>query len=448
MTRKETWIFIALGLAMRASQEAQTLRATRPDPVLEALVARAEAASPELDGARAAVEAAKQRIAPAKALPDPSVWVSYQNDGTHITLGERDMTFLGATYSQPLPWPGKLRLAGEEAELRAREVEASALGRTRLALDARVATAYTAYRLALAQLEVAGEKAGIWRDVEAVARARYGAGLGVQQDVLRAQAELLRIDETRADLEGEITGRRAELNRLIGSPADAPIPSGTPLDLGPEAPSLEALLVSIRDRSPELSAVVLAASAARSRVEIARKDLKPDFTASAGPMYRGGLDPMWQAGIGITLPLFSGSRQRPRIAAAEADVRSEEARRAALDRDLETATRSRYARLAASLEIAKLYGAGLLPVDRLAVESALASYRAGKVPFVSVLDAVSTLSADRATYLSRLAESERWRIALDEADPQTAAMPAAAAAAVPTTSSGAGSAMSSGPSMR
>jgi outer membrane protein TolC len=156
---------------------------------------------------------------------------------------------------------------------------------------------------------------------------------------------------------------------------------------------------------------------------------------------------MWQAGIGITLPIFAGSRQRPRIAAARADVRAEESRRAAVDRDLETATRSRYARLTAALRIARLYNTGLLPVDRLAVESALASYRTGKVPFVSVLDAVSALSVDRATYLARLAESDRWRIALDEADPQTTSV-AAPAPAAGMTSTGAATTMSSAPSMR
>jgi hypothetical protein len=60
----------------------------------------------------------------------------------------------------------------------------------------------------------------------------------------------------------------------------------------------------------------------------------------------------------------------------------------------------------------------VLPVDQLSLESAVASYRTGKVPFVTVLEALNTLYADRAIYLTRLAEAERWRVSIDEADLQ------------------------------
>jgi len=55
-----------------------------------------------------------------------------------------------------------------------------------------------------------------------------------------------------------------------------------------------------------------------------------------------------------------------------------------------------------------------VPLDQLSLESALASYGASKVPFVTVLDAVNALYADRATYLAKLAEAAKWRVAIDE----------------------------------
>jgi outer membrane protein TolC len=44
----------------------------------------------------------------------------------------------------------------------------------------------------------------------------------------------------------------------------------------------------------------------------------------------------------------------------------------------------------AAVREAEAYARGVLVVDRLAVESALASYQAGKVPFVAVLEAHTT----------------------------------------------------------
>lgn len=165
-------------------------------------------------------------------------------------------------------------------------------------------------------------------------------------------------------------------------------------------------------------------------------------------MYRGRLDPMWQVGIGVTLPIFSGSRQKPRRDAARADVEAAKARSASLALELELATRQRAESLAAAIRIAGLYAEGVLPLDRLSLEAAVASYRAGKVPFVTVLEALTAVYSDRALYLTRLAEGDSLRASIDEAD---ASAPAGLSAAVPvssSTSAPTGSPMASAGSMR
>lgn len=410
-----SWILLA-ALVTGGALPAQEIRATLPDPALEKLVAEALAQSPEVAASEAQAEAARARIASRRTLPDPSVSIQYQNDGTGFTLGERDMTFLGAMYSQPLPWPGKLRLAGEEAERRAEALVAEAVGRARLALEARVRRAYYDYLLAKALLDLVEERKASWRQTEGMVRGRYALGIAVQQDLLRAQAEVLRLDEARADLAALAANRHAAVNRLVRRPSDTPIETAGSLDLRAGLPELSALLAAVRERSPELAGALRRIEAERARVALARKDFFPDFTASAGPMYRGGLDPMWQAGIGVTLPIFARSRQGPLLAAARAELRSSESQAEALALDLDLATRERFESLKAALEVARLYRDGILPVDRLSVEAAVASYRAGKVPFVTVLEVLNALYGDRAAYLSRAADAEKWRVKIDEAE--------------------------------
>jgi outer membrane protein TolC len=451
-TRTIAGLFLLAAVAGPGELRAQTARATFPDEPLEALVAEALAKNPDVAAALADSEAAGFRIAPARALPDPYLSFNYQNDGTAITLGERDMTFLGAMFSQTLPWPGKLRLAGEEARQRAEEVRVGAVGRTRLAVEARVRRAYYEYLLARALLELIEDRSRSWREISAIVQERYAVGLGIQQDVLRSQVEVLRLDEARRDQAAQVANRRAELNRMTGRPQDAALETAERLDFRGEVPDLESLLRAVRERSPEIAALERGIEAGRIRVSLARKDFLPDFTASAGPMYRGGLDPMWQVGLGITLPIYAGSRQRPRLAAAGAELRSDEARVSSVGLELEFRTRERYETLNAALEVAKLYREGVLPVDQLSLESAVASYRTGKVPFVTVLEALNTLYADRAIYLTRLAESERWRVSIDEADLQPAGgMSAGAPPSGPSPGAGmtnAGSAMGSPAPMR
>ncbi len=414
---------LASAMGVHADAQTQTqsgggARATLPDPVLDELVSVALASNPDIAASAATAEAADFRIDPSRALPDPFLSFNYQNDGWAPSLGGRDMTFLGAMFAQPLPWPGKLRLAGEEAGLRAEEVRAGIVGRTRLSVEARVRRAYYEYLLARALLDLIEDRSRSWRDISAIARERYAVGLGVQQDVLRAQVEILRLDEARADQTAEAANRRAEANRMAGRRQDAPLETDQRLNYRPEVPGLETLLAATRDRSPELAALSLGIEADCSRVSLAKKDFLPDFVASGGAMYRGSLDPMWQVGLGITLPIFARSRQKPRLAAADADLRSDQSRYASALQELEFRTRERFQSLDAALRVAGLYREGVLPTDELSLESAIASYRTGKVPFVTVLEALNTLYADRALYVGRLAEAEKWRVAIDEAELQ------------------------------
>ena len=406
-------------------------QATLPDRILEALVSEALQKNGDVAASVATAEAASFRIAPARTLPDPFLSFNYQNDGWAFSLGERDMTFLGAMFSQPLPWPGKLRLAGEEAMLRAEEVKAGTVGRARLSVEARVRRAYYEYLLARDLLDLVEDRSRSWRQIADIVRERYAVGLGVQQDVLRAQVEVLRVDEARADQNAQVVNRGTELNRMLGRPQDGSIETDQHLEFRAETPEFPLLLRKVLDRSPELSGNERAIEAAHFRVALARKDFLPDFVASGGPMYRGGLDPMWQVGLGITLPIHAGSRQKPRLKAAEADVRAQESRLSSAALELEFLTRERFQNLHVALRVARLYKEGVLPMDQLSLESAIASYRTGKVPFVTVLEALNTLYADRAIYLTRLSDSEKWRVAIDEADLGTTNAMSADAPAAP-----------------
>lgn len=425
-------------------------RATSPDPNLDGLVLEALRQNPELAGAVSSAEAAQFRIAPARTLPDPFLSFNYQNDGRSPSLGKQDMTFLGAMFSQPLPWPGKLRLAGDEAASRAEEIKEGTVGRARLAVEARVRRAYYDYLLARAQLELIEDRGRSWREISDIVRERYAVGLGVQQDLLRAQIEVLRIDEARAEQMAQVANRRAEVNRVLGREQGKEIETPRRLVFRSDVPDLPVLLRAALERSPELAGVSRAIEAARLRVSLAKKDFLPDFVVSGGPMYRGGLDPMWQVGVGITLPIYAGSRQRPRLNAAEADLSSELARAASTRLELEFRTRERFENLAAVVKVAQLYGEGILPVDQLSLESAIASYRSGKIPFVTVLEALNTLYADRAIYRTRLAEAEKLRVAIDEADLQASAgmSGASPAATIGKGSTGDAATMGSSSSMR
>jgi outer membrane protein TolC len=398
-------------LAARASSADE--RPPGDDPVLAALVEEALAKNPDVLGAQETVRALETRPDQERALADPMLSVTYTNDGWAPTLGERDMTTLGFMASQELPWPGKRRVRGEigarEADLAARQEE-----RARLTLVAEVRRAYYGLLLAREQLALVREQAEIWRETEGVARARYGVGQGAQQDVLRVQVEITRVGQLEAEQEAEGAVRLAELNRLLARPGDAPLETSARLTVRPETRTVAELVDWTAAISPEVRASETSLERGRLAVDLARLDFKPDFTVQAGYMNRGGLDPMWQAGIGINLPL-QRRRRDAAVGEAEARLRAGERRQEAVRLQLRYRTQERLLQLQAAERLALLYRDGIIPQGQMSVEAAIASYQAGKVPFVAVLEALATLYDDRARHLRILAGHERIRARLEEA---------------------------------
>jgi len=415
---------VSLTLTTAAQTTEPPARAALPDPQLDALVAEALMNAPETAAAQASVEAAQRRIVPARTLADPFVSTTYQNDGRNLSLGSAEGSFLGVMASQGIPWPGKLRLAGDLAASEAREIERGTLGRTALTLEARVRNAW--YDLVLARTidRIIEDRRNAATQIEASVRERYAAGLAEQQDVLRAQVELVRVDEQKAMQAAVIAGRVAELNRLAGAPQDRPIVTTDRLPDDATHPTLPDLISAAAARSPELAASAQAIETGQIRAALAKRNFLPDFNVNAGSMYRGSFEmgPMWQVGVGVSIPLWIERRQRNQLAEAQAVVRGRTAESDTVSRELELRTRERAAQLDAALEIAALYRDKVLPLDELSLESALASYQAGKLPFISILDALNTLYSDRAIYAGRLAESAKWRVAIDEASLQATAM--------------------------
>jgi outer membrane protein TolC len=430
--------------------------AQEPDPVLDALVSEALQKNPDLLALQETVLAARARPDQARALSDPMLSVVYTNDGWSPSLGTQDMTTLAFMGSQELPYPGKRRLRGDVAAREADQVEQQ-LERVRLGVVAAVKRAYYDLVLSREVLDLVREQEQVWQQIEGVARARYAVGQGAQPDVLRVQIEVTRVEQLRAEQEAEGRIRVAELNRLTDRPARSPVETRARLVLRPIEEELDRAVGRLSGISPELKNAAVAQKRASLLVALASKQFKPDFSVQAGYMNRGGLDPMWQAGVGVSLPLYR-KRLSSGVAEAEAQVRASARLADSVRLQLRFRTEQRLAQLEATQKIARLYGQGIIPQDRMAVDAALANYQTGKVPFIAVLEALTTLYNDRATHLALLANHERIRTSLEEASlEETSSMAPAGATGMARGGSGlslagtgtsAEGAMGSGRSMR
>lgn len=397
--------------------------------MLVVLVEEALAQNPDLAGANDAANAAAARPPQVRSLPNPMVSAVYTNGGWSPSLGSQDMTTLAFMGTQDLPFPGKRRL---RADISTREAEQVALQveRVRLTIAATVRRAYYGLMLSREQLELVREQEEIWKQIEGVARARYAVGQGAQQDVLRVQIEVTRNEQLRTDQAAQIEIRISELNRLLGRAVPSPVETQEVLAVEPLDRTLDDVLAWIGGFSPELKSASLGAEKATLVVALAKKEFKPDFSVQAGYMNRGRLDPMWQAGVGLSLPLYR-QRLSSGLAEAEAQLNASQRLVESIRLQLRFRTEQRLTQLEATAKVAELYGEGIVPQDQMSVDAAIASYQTGKLPFIAVLETLTTLYNDRATYLALVANHAKIRASVQEASlEETSAMGSAGMAAV------------------
>jgi outer membrane protein TolC len=321
--------------------------------------------------------------------------------------------------SQKLPFPGKLRLRGENAL-----AEASAAGwdvddmRLQLAESAR--TAFYDYYLVDRALEVNAESLRLLRSFRKNAQTRYETGLVPEQDVLQADVEIGREQDRRLELDQMRQVVVARINMLMHLPPDSPLPpSPKKLNVRGELPDAQHLRALALARRPDLQALADRIAAEEASLGLAQKEFYPDFEPFV--MYdrfmgntTDNRDLATMLGVRVNLPIY---RQRRYGAVAEAEARIAQ-RRAELARQTDQVNfqvQEAYARVQRSERSVRLYRDTILKAADANVKAGQSAYVTGKTPFLSLIEAQRNVVNLRDRYYEAVADYFRRRAALERA---------------------------------
>jgi outer membrane protein TolC len=278
------------------------------------------------------------------------------------------------------------RRASSLADLDRLRAEAN---RTALDVQIEVARAYLMLQERRRTAALLDEQLGFARSVVSAANARYAAGTAPQSDVLRAEVEVARLGATARALVGEVRGAEAMLNTSLAIDADAPVPPLSPLTLAQPVPAWSVIRAALVAR-PELAAGRAEIARAEADVQVMRDMFRPMATIRTGPSYTMAEGRGWMAMVGISLPIWRG-KLKAGVAEAEAMRAMSEADLRAMTRMVEGDAAAARSQLAAARDRQAALTADVLPRARLAIEPAVASYGAGQLPLVSVIEAIQAL---------------------------------------------------------
>lgn len=383
---------------------AATAQSSPPPLRLHEVYAEVEGRNAMIQAASATADAARQRQRAAATLPDPQLQLGVMN--ASLPGLETNMPSSMAPsiqLMQMVPTAGKLALSGRIARQETSMTEAAA-DEVRWEMRARAAMAFYEIYQADRQLAVMRETFGLLRTFEQVARSMYGAGVGRQSDVLRAGVEVARMEAEIRRMEAMRSGAAARLNAVMNRPGSSPVGAAELPALPSQLPSLDTLIQWSDGTRPMLARGRTAIEQARTRRQLAGREIWPDLQVGLQYGQRPaemGTERMGSLMVGFSIPVFAGRRQYAMRRETEAMTRMAEAELT----DMRAQVSAEIAELMAGLDrdrtLVRLYRTDVLPQAEANVQSALASYRAGGVDFMTLIDAQMTANQYRQE-LSRL----------------------------------------------
>jgi outer membrane protein TolC len=372
---------------------------------LRSLIEEAERKNPRIQAARLAWEAAKQMPSQVSTLPDPQFQFQQVNVGSPRPFAgytNSDFAYFGLGVSQELPYPGKLRLHGEIAQ-RDAEVAQQKYESVVRSVIGELKSAYLQLGYLATTLEILQSDGALLEQIEKAADARYRAGMGSQQDLLRAQLERTKLLREITMHHLEVAKIQAQTKQLLNRPQSSEEIGAAVITETPMSYTFEELLAAATFQNPEISGANKMIEKQNLQIDLARKDFYPDFT----------LQYMWQRtdptqfrayhmlAFSVRVPIYRKRKQNPELAQAEVELARSRSEAESQSQEIASELRTQYDIAEKNSELLGIDRQGLLPQARAGYEAGLAAYQNGRQDFQALLtSALDVLHLDEESWQS------------------------------------------------
>lgn len=423
-------IKLSLGWLMMASLTvfAQPSVATTKVLTFTQAIKAAQKHDPWLQGNRYQQDAVESASIAVDTLPAPKVSLGVANLPINgFDINQEGMTQIKVSVAQMFPRGETLKFTSQQLKL-----ESEVYPYQRLDREAKVAVTVggawlDAFRVQQSMVLIEKNRA-LFEQLTEVATASYSSALGKtrQQDLVRAQLELTRLEERldqlaqqKSNYDGVLSQWVTELTTEKNTTEETDLFTGLSwhnFTLSQQLPTIDLLnrqliyaetwlkpqaLVAYFFSHPAVVAVNKKVNATKTGIKLAKQKYKPEWGVNASYGYRGD-DPMgasradlFSVGVTFDLPIFTEDRQDNEVRSAVSKTEAIKTEKLLLLRQLLGAYSSAKGRLLRLKNRQHLYQTKLLPQTHEQAEAALTAYTNDDGDFSEVVRArIAVLNAE------------------------------------------------------
>ncbi|WP_248289481.1 TolC family protein [Thalassotalea sp. Y01] len=381
---------------------------------LEQAVSLAQQNDPWLRGSQLQQSAVEARSTASATMPDPQISISAMNLPTDSwEFDQEPMTQLKVGVSQMFPRGDTLTI--KNSQLKTEATKFPLLRENRNAqVKRQVSQLWLDAYLAQTTVDLINKDKALFEQMVDIAKASYSSAVGKtrQQDVIRAQLELLRLDDRLMSEQQKLEAASAALSEwfyqsneqqnsayfqqayaeITLSSALPKLNVNNPQLLKQHRPTVNQL-AQLLATHPAVLAIDVKEKVAKKGVELANQQYQPQWGVNASYGYRDdapdGMDraDFFSVGVTFDLPLFTENRQDQQVAASIAESEAVKTEKLLLIRNMIAEVDKEMNNLQRLSQRQALYDQQLLKQTHEQAEAALTAYTNDDGDFAEVVQA-------------------------------------------------------------
>jgi len=374
---------------------------------LAMLIEKAFQQNPQIEIARQRYEATKAKIPQAASLEDPQFEYKYDKMTASMDAVMQGKTGPMRTFgiSQEIPFPTKLilrtQIAVKESQMAYEDYKEKEKD-----IISQVKRLYAELALIYKSIEITQENKVLLEQLAKTASTQYSLGKVSQQDALKAQLEIAKMDNELIMLEQRRQVTQAKLNVLLNQEPSTEL--GRPEFI--EETDYNFDLVNLnrvsKENRSELRSFRLSVERARKIYSLAKQEYLPNFMVKYERMERDSDLTDWAGMVGMTLPLWFWQKQNFNVKEMHKELKAMESEFKNKENMVLLEVKDAFSNVEALKKLAILFKTAYLPQAEQTLKSSLIGYEANQIDFLNLLDSQRMLLEFKLDYFKALVDLE------------------------------------------
>ncbi len=379
---------------------------------LDEVVAMAKQDNPQIKAAQQKYLAAESRVKSAYSLPDP--WVGFEYWG--FPQGSMDSAGIEQkmyTFTQEIPWPGKLSLRAKIAASSA-DITNSAYNDKVREIIKQVKQAYADMFFAYKAIEVNQKNSDILSQMIKVSEGKYQTGKATLAEVLKIKVESAKLNNDLLASQNQKQIAQAKLDSLLNRKTADEL--GQPVYADePNFPYQEESLLKLAlEQRPELNAARSGIHQGELNLSLTKREYLPDFMVSYKQRVQAGNWKGWDGMFSFTIPLWFWQKQGNMVQEMQAERKMAAADYQVMENEVIFEVKQAYLKAESSWWKVNLSRDTMVPQSEQVLRLTQTGYETDKAEFQDLLDSRRMYQEAELDYYKDIADYQTAKAELEQ----------------------------------